>query len=606
MSIHRMALLALSTAAVAAGVAQDAAGPAQVGPNVARGRPYTFGRPPNYGYCTDDGDSVQLTDGVYTEGYFWTQQTTVGWSNVSPVEITIDLGQDFPIRGCSYSTAAGVAGVAWPSSILLLVSDDAQKWYLAGDLIVRAAKSGVPKPDVYDTHRFVADDLETHGRYFRLLISPSGAYTFCDEIEVYEGPPALQTADRGNPIEDTERFYLQRRLASGVQTRLAADLSALRKAIAEANLPTDARAELNAVVRELEAQIRAQPEPFAHDYRAIHPLTPVHARIFATMGRLRRAQGLPGFFAWRKCRWDPLLPTEVPQKPGPPPSLEVQMMNNEYRAEAFNLSNLTDRDLTVRVRITGLPGGDDPDYVTVHQVEFVESQMHIPVADALPVAGRDSQGWRIVIPAGMTRQVWLTFNPVGAPPGVFRGNVVVAPGAGLERIRLPLTLHIYPLRFPDQPTCSLGVWDYTAFPYSYDITAENVLDAIENMRDHFVDTPWASSAVVPWPPKGAFDDEGNLVGELDFERFDSWIAAWPGSRNYAMFPSGGGSLAGVATDDPRFGKAVASWLKPWVEHMASLDLEPSQLYLLLVDEPHSRQQDARILAWAKAIKAAVP
>ncbi len=41
--------------------------------NVAKGRAYTMQPPPNYGLCTDAGDATQLTDGVFTEDYFWTQ-----------------------------------------------------------------------------------------------------------------------------------------------------------------------------------------------------------------------------------------------------------------------------------------------------------------------------------------------------------------------------------------------------------------------------------------------------------------------------------------------------------------------------------------------------
>ena len=56
-------------------------------------------------------DATQLTDGVRTEGYFWTQKSTVGWSGGAPTFITIDLGQGHPIGGASFRTAAGVSGV---------------------------------------------------------------------------------------------------------------------------------------------------------------------------------------------------------------------------------------------------------------------------------------------------------------------------------------------------------------------------------------------------------------------------------------------------------------------------------------------------------------
>ena len=68
------------------------AGPAWAQENVALGASYTLDPAPNYAHSTDDGDGVQLTDGVYTEGYFWTQLSTVGWQEKKPVIVTIDLG----------------------------------------------------------------------------------------------------------------------------------------------------------------------------------------------------------------------------------------------------------------------------------------------------------------------------------------------------------------------------------------------------------------------------------------------------------------------------------------------------------------------------------
>ena len=73
----------------------------------------------------------------------------------------------------------------------------------------------------------------------------------------------------------------------------------------------------------------------------------------------------------------------------------------------------------------------------------------------------------------MTRQVWLTFHPQGTEAGIHIGTIVVTPGADLKEARIPLKLRIFPFRFPDQPTLSLGMWDYTDPPYGYDITPGN-------------------------------------------------------------------------------------------------------------------------------------
>ena len=47
--------------------------------NIALGKQYKLWPAPNYPYCTDPDDTIQLTDGKTTKDYFWTQKGTVGW-----------------------------------------------------------------------------------------------------------------------------------------------------------------------------------------------------------------------------------------------------------------------------------------------------------------------------------------------------------------------------------------------------------------------------------------------------------------------------------------------------------------------------------------------
>lgn len=103
--------------------------------NVAFNCPYSLQPSPNYPHCTDPDDRIQLTDGQYTRGYFWTQKSTVGWRNVSSVFIVVDLKRDVPISGVSFNTAAGVAGVSFPQAIWVFVSLDSERWFLVGDLV---------------------------------------------------------------------------------------------------------------------------------------------------------------------------------------------------------------------------------------------------------------------------------------------------------------------------------------------------------------------------------------------------------------------------------------------------------------------------------------
>jgi len=92
----------------------------------------------------------------------------------------------------------------------------------------------------------------------------------------------------------------------------------------------------------------------------------------------------------------------------------------------------------------------------------------------------------------------------------------------------------------------------------------------------------------------------------DTTRFDTWLERWPNARRYCVFNAVQDNIEGTKIGDPGFPVLVASWISFWVRYIESKGIEPSQLYLLLVDEPHRNEQDAVIVAWATAIKAAQP
>lgn len=154
--------------------------------NIALGAKYTLEPAPNYVHCKDNNDSIQLTDGKYVEGHFWTQEGTVGWANVSTVIITIDLGKDMPISGLSFSTAGGMAGVVWPKSIMIFIAGEDGKFHQIGDLIELNDQKTQPPKEGYATYVYKTEKLKTHGRKVGLVIE-SEYFTFCDEIEIFKG-----------------------------------------------------------------------------------------------------------------------------------------------------------------------------------------------------------------------------------------------------------------------------------------------------------------------------------------------------------------------------------------------------------------------------------
>ncbi|MBM4078780.1 MAG: hypothetical protein FJ278_03705, partial [Planctomycetes bacterium] len=579
--------------------------PKAPGENLARGKTYSLDPKPNYGYCTEPGDATQLTDGEYSVGYFWTQKSTVGWQNTPMAQVTIDLGKVEPICGLSFNTAAGTAGVGWPSAISVLVSDDGKVFYPAGELVSLSAERGLPPPEGYRVHRFWTDKLATRGRFVKVVLAVGGPYAFVDEVEVYRGPEALLAkAPQGEAITDMRVFFRRGQMRAAIQRRLAHDAQALRESVSRAPLHSTEQGRLLAELKAIAAEAPKLADTDMAAFRAVFPLNALHARLFRVQAALWRSQGQPPLVVWQTPLWDPLSPLQ-----SPPPTLakvakagvDVVMMQDEYRAGAFNVSNTTDRDMTLRVRVDGLPGGANPRYVMVHEVSWTDTKLGVPVAAALPEAQRDGTDSLISVPIGMTRQVWLTFSPADVKPGTHEGRIALD-GEGVKE-SLPLRLRVAPLRFPAQPTLHLGGWDYTDGESMYGAKPTNRQALITHLREHFVDTPWATASVLP---PAAFSAANEMTAEPDYKRFDEWVTRWPGARQYFVFLSVGGSFAGAKMGTPEFDKRVGLWISAWVKHLAELDIKPNQLGLLLVDEPTKPEQDEIIMAWTRAIKAVEP
>lgn len=602
---RKIVLLAIVTRICASGVQGAEAKSAQE--NLALGKHYVLESAPNYRYCTDPNDDKQLTDGQYSAGYFWTQPSTVGWSGARPVIITIDLGEVQPIRGVSFSTAAGVAGVEWPQSITILVSHDGKSYFVAGELLSLSARQVTPPREGYAIHRFRSDELKTHGRYVQLLVAPSGPFCFVDEIEVFKGHPGwLEFAREGEPISDAKTFFKSEETRLAIERRIRDDARGVRDAVDKADIAAEIKRkiteELVAVEQELPGMARKQP-----DFRAILPLNEAHTRVFQAQAKLWRAQGAVPITVWQSGLWEPMSPTTplpagtIFSGPGNRvlAKVNVAMMQNEYRAGAFNLSLARDHAVQVRMQIVGLPGGTNPACVSVHEVAWTDTKGGTPVAAALPEARRETGGFALNVLPGLTRQVWLTFHPTDVSPGIYQGSIILS--ADATTLQVPVSLRIFPLRFPDTPTLHVGGWDYTDVDAQYEITPQNREAVLAHLREHFVDSPWATSGVLA---HGKYSPDGSLTNEPDTAQFDRWLQRWPNGRQYCVFAAVGNSLDNSPMHAPAFDKKVGAWIRFWARHAERRGLKPPQLVVLLVDEPSEARQDEIILAWAQAIHAA--
>lgn len=584
--------------------------------NIARSCPYTLDPRPNYAYCTDIADATQLTDGQYTAGHFWTQKSTVGWQGTRPIKIVIDLGAIRPIRGVSFNTAAGVAGVTWPSAIELFISDDGRQFASAGELVDLSADHDAPPDHGYAVHRFWTDQLHTHGRYLQLLVTAE-PFVFVDEIEVYAGDPAwIGDPAPGPIIHNLPTFLSNRAIARSIRRRIIADARAVRalagQRSAERSVDPAIHAQIDAIVaaaHNLPQSVDVNPLT----WRAVLPLNDLHQRVFGAQAAVWRAAGLPPITLWTTPTWDPLDAVHLPPDPRSGPAnaiadVQVAMMSGEYRAASINISNASDSDMNLLLHLTGLPGGTDPSYISVHEVQWTDTRFGQSVAAALPLASHGPDGYVIHVNSGLTRQVWFTFHPgADVPPGTYQGRITVSsamparpPAPPALPASVSVTLRLFPLHFPDRPTLHLGGWDYTNAA-AFDVTTANAPVVASFLQSYGVDSPWATAGALP---HGRYDATGKLVTSPSTVNFDRWLQRWPAARQYCVFVNVQPTFEQFTPTTPQFAAAVWAWTRFWADQMQRRGRDPGQLLLLLVDEPSTPQQDQRILAYADAIHSA--
>jgi hypothetical protein len=576
--------------------------------NIALGRPYVMQPAPNYSLCTDEGDAVQLTDGHYSidGAMFWGEKSTVGWTDITPVVVTIDLGRVQPISGASYSTGArSEADVQWPTAVFVLVSDDQSTWRRTGDLVKLSGRNGEVPPEAKEVeHRFryVSDQLETRARYVRFVIIPNGRCTFCDEIEIYRGPDSLLSGEvKGPVVSDLKRLSRITATNAGIQNRLHADLAAVRARLAASRLTQGRRTALAAQLDAAEKAIPNLPDADPDTFRTIFPINNVHAEILAVNGALLRYGGLPVLSVWKTGRYDSFSLLDIPKNTTIPAVVSIDMMGNEFRAESFLLTNASEKAIVANIRLQALPGGSHPQWLTVSAIPWTDTATGVPVAAALPVAQSDGDFYPVTLPAGLTTKVWLSVDSTKLTPGDHRGALLIESGS--QSLSLPFNVRVSPVRM-GRPRLSLAMSDYAA-DSRY---GRNTSEAIDLMRSHFVDSPWATNQILQLPEETDFDASGKLIKPLQADKLDQWVAQWPNARHYFVFMNvqDRKRFVNFKEGSSEFDARVRSWAKAFEQHVLTLKLKPQQFCLLLVDEPSTDEQNQQIIAWAKAIKAAAP
>jgi hypothetical protein len=562
--------------------------------NLALGKKFTLSPRPNYKLCKDADDNKQLTDGQYVKGYFWTQKGTVGWSRPGTVVVTVDLGKVYPISGFSWNCAAGRAGVEWPNIIMLMVSDDGKTYYPVGDLVeLDVAKK--PGTEEYVIFKYTTKDVKTYGRYVKFMTVTAGPYIFVDEVEVFLGKDRYKVASRGIAIPP--KTYVNSKIFSSyIKKRFNQDLNSVKTTVKNSSINEQAKKILTNKANRLRAKLNQASKIKVAGFRAVFPYNSWHEQLIAIRADVWRAQGMKQLLVNNAGRWDMLKFWDEPDQKTALKPVTITLMRNETRSAVINISNPLPSSAKISLSVTGnIPAK----LLSFSQVEWVDTKKGIPVAAALVPL---TKALPLTVISGMTRQLWIQADSKNIAAGNYHGNLVLNAGAA-GKVNVPLAVKLAPLTFPKRPRLHVGGWDYTDSVPSRGIDKGNIKQVIKHLQERYVDVPWATPATMPM---GSFDKTGKMTAKPNTERFDKWLKLWPNARVYAVFLSVKNNIRGIKMSSPVFKIAVANWIKWWRQHCLKQGIKPSQVALLLVDEPHSKAQDDIILAWAKVIKATCP
>lgn len=575
--------------------------------NIALGRPYTITPEPNPFPEGDRSAGIEtaLTDGVYSEGMFHWQPTTMGWNKPrEPVEITIDLGEDQPICGLSYSTAAGDSGLTWPQTLSVFVSQDGEHWLFVGDVL--RDQTHFPPVHEYCTYRFVTDGLRVHGRYVRLTIV-SWPFTFCDEIEVYRGEDEwLSEPIKGYAVADTGEAAYENKRWSCAYWRMRADLQEMEERIQQARLPEAERGRLVTSARALRTEIEALPHHFPDQTLPTLPLNETHAKIYALNAPLLRADGVDALAVWHGNRWDPLTPTQGPRGEQKP-ELALQMMQNETRAEAINVTNASDEDaeLNVIVYATSWKHPErngweplpivkrTPQWVKIYQVDFTDTHEHAPIATVLREPEKSGEAAMIAVPAGTTRQVWVSFEKPDLKPTEYRFQIELRAG-----VTVLVEFHLSESRMADRPALALGGWDCV------EDRKGHAKELVRVLREHYMNAPWSYSA---GPNNPRFTKDGRMLKAPSYQNWDCWVGLWKDCERYHAFLFWGSveidkqPASHEMIGSPLFFKITNAIFNHWAAHCKKQGIDPSQVHIFIMDEPHTPEEEERLIHWARAI-----
>ncbi len=269
-----------------------------------------------------------------------------------------------------------------------------------------------------------------------------------------------------------------------------------------------------------------------------------------------------------------------------PPQARVEAFGSETESAALNLANFGSDPLTVRVEPADVKSEDGSvsvparDVLTFHEVLDVPTQLADMSADALPRLG---QAQTIVLPGWSIRQLWINVDTAALAPGGWTVPIRFRSlDAASQEASAELSITVWDARLPETQYLRSCNWGYVYSSVLKDQENAALQDQIAHGTNVYVVTTHDT-------PTAAFDENGELVGEIDFTMHDAFVRRHA-PHGILLFFNYQQNLKGPAPHlSVAWNKAHAQWLRAWVRRLAELGVGYDGFALYPVDEPGLRE-----------------
>jgi outer membrane protein assembly factor BamB len=288
------------------------------------------------------------------------------------------------------------------------------------------------------------------------------------------------------------------------------------------------------------------------------------------------------------CAANPWAPfggmDEVVEGRTPPPQLTVNAFGGETECTALNIFNFGGKARTFRVELDPIKlGTASPDNVTsikAREVITLHEVLEVPTllleyssADALPIL---NQAMTITVPPWAGRQLWLNVNVAPLTPGDWSTAIHLRTlEAEPVELTADLGITVWDSALPETQPLRLCHWAYVESSFLRDYPEEALQDQVAHGTNVFV---------CLFPPKATYDENGEIVGEIDFAAHDAYVRRHA-PHGIILFCGYQGALQGPGGQDgAAYRKAYGPWLRAWVKRLAELGVGYDGFALYPIDE----------------------